>query len=69
MQHVQDPHTIDQRLTDLEIKFAYTEDLLEQLDSVIVRQQRQIDDLIRTIIELRQPSTRSEERRVGKECV
>ena len=57
MQHVQDPHTIDQRLTDLEIKSAYTEDLLEQLDSVIVRQQRQIDDLIRTIIELRQPST------------
>ena len=52
-----DSHNVDQRLTDLEIKSAYTEDLLEQLDSVIVRQQKQIDDLIRTIIELRQPTT------------
>ena len=38
-QDTQEAHDIDQRLTDLEIKSAYTEDLLEQLDNVIVRQQ------------------------------
>ena len=46
-----------QRLTDLEIKASFTEDLLEQLDQVIVRQQQQIDALIREVTELRQPST------------
>ena len=56
-QDTQEAHNIDQRLTDLEIKSTYTEDLLEQLDNVIVRQQKQIDELIRTLIELRQPTT------------
>ena len=46
-----------QRLTDLEIKASFTEDLLEQLDQVIVRQQQQIDALIREVTELRQLST------------
>lgn len=47
------PHDVDQRLTNLEIKATFTEDLLEQLDQVIVRQQRQIDLLIREIGDLR----------------
>ena len=47
----------EQRLTDLEIKVTFTEDLLEQLDQVIVRQQQQIDALVREVNELRQPST------------
>jgi SlyX protein len=46
---------IDQRLIDLEIKASFTEDQLEQLDKVIVRQQQQIDLLLREIAELRQP--------------
>ena len=46
-----------QRLTALEIKATFTEDLLEQLDQVIVRQQQQIDALLREVAELRQPST------------
>ena len=45
-----------QRLTDLEIKASFTEDLLEQLDQVIVRQQQQIDVLVREVTELRQLS-------------
>ena len=53
----QDTSKIDQRLTDLEIKASFTEDLLEQLDTVIVRQQQQIDSLIREITALRQPDT------------
>lgn len=48
---------IEQRLTDLEIKATFTEELLEQLDQVIVRQQQQIDALLREVTELRQPST------------
>jgi SlyX protein len=51
-----DPST-DQRLTDLEIKATYTEDLVEQLETIIVRQQQQIDLLLREVAELGQPST------------
>lgn len=47
----------DQRLTDLEIKATYTEDLVEQLEQIIVRQQQQIDLLLREVTKLRQPST------------
>lgn len=48
-------NTTDQRLTNLEIKATYTEDLVEQLDKIIARQQQQIDLLLREIAELRQP--------------
>ena len=44
----------DQRLTELEIKASYSEDLLDELNLVIVRQQSQIDQLIREIGHLRQ---------------
>lgn len=44
----------DQRLTELEIKASYTEDLLEQLNMVVYRQQQQIDRLTREITHLRQ---------------
>lgn len=54
---MENPHDIEQRLTDLEIKATFTEDLLEQLDQVIVRQQQQIDLLIREIGRLREPAT------------
>lgn len=50
-------HTADQRITELEIKASFTEDLLDQLDKVIVRQQMQIDLLISEIANLRQSST------------
>ncbi len=46
--------TIDQRLTDLEIKASFTEDLLEQLDAVVIRQQQQIDLLLREVARLQQ---------------
>ena len=47
----------EQRLTDLEIKASFTEDLLDQLNAVIVRQQDQIDRLEREIERLRQQPT------------
>lgn len=50
-------HDTEQRLIELEIKASFTEDLLEQLDQVVIRQQQQIDALIRELAELRQPVT------------
>ena len=47
---------IDQRLTNLEIKATYTEDLVEQLEKIIAHQQQQIAQLISEVIELRQPA-------------
>ena len=47
----------DQRLTELEIKASYAEDLIDQLDRVVIRQQQQIDLLIRELTELRQPAS------------
>jgi SlyX protein len=46
--------TADSRLTDLEIKASFTEDLLEKLDAIIVRQQQQIDSLTREVAHLKQ---------------
>lgn len=45
---------VDGRLTELEIKASFTEDLLEQLNLTIFRQQEQIDQLIREVAALRQ---------------
>ena len=50
-------NTTDQRLTELEIKATYTEDLVEQLEQVIVRHQQQIGLLLREVAELRQPAS------------
>ena len=46
--------TSDQRLTELEIKASFTEDLVEQLNQMIYQQQQQIDALIREVQQLRQ---------------
>jgi SlyX protein len=44
---------VDQRLVDLEIKASYSDDLLEQLNQVIIRQQAQIDALIHEVVQLK----------------
>jgi len=51
---MQQPDTTDQRLTELEIKVSYQEDLLDQLNQVVVRQQQEIDLLLREVRQLRQ---------------
>lgn len=48
-----DLHTLEQRITELEIKASFAEDTVEQLNAVVVRQQAQIDRLIRELVELR----------------
>lgn len=54
-----DAEKIEQRLTDLEIKASFTEDLLDQLNQVIVRQQQQLDALVREVSHLRLQSTQA----------
>ncbi len=43
-----------ERVEALEVKAAFTEDLLDQLNLTIYRQQQQIDELARTVAQLRQ---------------
>ena len=56
MTHATTPDAIDHRLTELEIKATFSEDLLDQLNLIIVRQQQQIDQLSRELGHLRQLS-------------
>ena len=46
--------SVDQRLMELEIKSSFTEDLVERLNEVIVRQQAQIDRLQREVMVMRE---------------
>jgi len=48
---------LEQRLTDLEIKSAFGEDLLDHLNQRVIEQQAQIDALTREVITLRQQQT------------
>ena len=56
MQSTEATEATDQRLTELEIKASFNEDLLDQLNQVIIRQQQQIDLLLRELAQLRQPA-------------
>lgn len=47
----------EQRITELEIKASFADDALDQLDKIIVRQQAQIDLLIRELTHLRQQAS------------
>jgi SlyX protein len=44
----------DDRLTALEIKASFAEDLLDKLDQTVIRQQTQIAALISEVLHLRQ---------------
>lgn len=44
----------ERRLTQLEVKLGFAEDLLDQLNQTVFRQQRQIELLTRELVELRQ---------------
>lgn len=44
---------MEARITELEIKLSYSEDLLEQLNLTVFRQQQRIDSLEQALRELR----------------
>jgi len=48
------PPSLEQRLTDLEIKTGLADDMLDQLNQTIFRQQQLIDALARELNTLRQ---------------
>jgi SlyX protein len=50
------PDALAERVTELEIKSSYAEDLLDQLNMTIYRQQQQIDRLILHVTQLREQS-------------
>lgn len=56
-----DLHALEQRITDLEIKASFAEDTVEQLNQVVVRQQAQIDRLVRELVELRNRTAAADE--------
>jgi len=58
---------IDIRLTNLEIKASYSEDLLDKLDQIIIGQQDQIDRLTREVESLRQPAPETGQARNPRE--
>lgn len=47
------PSPIENRLVELEIKAGFTEDLLDQLNAQVYRQQQQIDALIAELRRMR----------------
>ena len=47
-------HDIEQRLEALEIKASFTEDLVDRLDQVIIRQQQTLDALVAELLRLRE---------------
>ena len=51
MEHQYD---VEKRLNDLEMKVGLSEDLLDQLNLTIYKQQQQIDDLVLQLTRLRQ---------------
>jgi SlyX protein len=53
-------HDMAQRLTELEIKASFNEDMLDQLEQVIIRQQQQIDLLLRQVGQLQSPEMQLE---------
>lgn len=48
------PNDLDKRLTELEIKAGFAEDLLDALNAQVARQQEAIEMLVREIARLRQ---------------
>ena len=53
-------NAVEDRLTNLEIKASFTEDLVDSLNQIIVRQQQDIDLLLREIRQLREQSANAD---------
>ena len=53
---------IDERLNDLEIKSSFNEDLVEQLNAIVARQQQVMAQLAREVAALRQEVSQRDNR-------
>lgn len=61
-----DPQQVEARLTDLEVKASFTEDLLDHLNAQVARQQEQIDLLLREVRRLRAESQQAAPAAAGR---
>ena len=52
--HPIEPDATEQRLTQLEIKASFSEDLMDVLNDIVARQQQQIDQLRSELAHVRQ---------------
>ncbi len=57
---------MDEKLIELETKFSYQEDLLADLNEIVVRQQRQLDELQRELAAVKEQLTEAIERGPGQ---
>ncbi|MFM2066821.1 MAG: hypothetical protein RLZZ584_1730 [Pseudomonadota bacterium] len=55
------PPALDARLTELEVKASYADDLLDTLNQIVARQQQQIDRLAREVAQLRQQAAEGQQ--------
>ena len=62
---MQTTNEIDSRLANLEIKASFTEDLVEELNRTVFRQQEQIDLLLRRVARLQQQSPHAADSATG----
>ncbi|MEZ5645234.1 MAG: SlyX family protein [Burkholderiaceae bacterium] len=51
----------NERLTQLEVKLAYAEDLLDTLNATVARQQEQIELLARELVRLRRKNAETDQ--------
>jgi SlyX protein len=56
---------LENRVSEVEIKLTYTEDLIDTLNTTVYRQQLQIDQLVQEMRAMREEK-RNEEARVGQ---
>ena len=58
-------HTIEERLEALEIKASFTEELVDKLDQIIIRQQQTLDTLVTELLRLREQASSSSNNQPG----
>jgi len=51
---------VEKRLTDLEVKASFTEDLVDHLNQIVVSQQQHIDRLLLEVARLREQGSSSD---------
>ena len=61
-----DTQQVEERLTDLEVKASFAEDLLDHLNALVARQQEQIELLLREVRRLRAESQQAAPAAAGR---
>lgn len=51
----------DARVVNLEVKLAFLEDLVDELNTVVARQQQQIDALVQELVRLRRQAAAADD--------